>query len=86
MTECDRYANQLMELTIGDKRPWDSVANLFHVQIGNYWKGEGLKILMLKPINSSYFMPSREWMGIKSIHNNEIEWLPGYEGGYLHTR
>ena len=84
MTECDRYANQLMELTIGDKRPWDSAANLFHVQIGNYWKGEGLKILMLKPINSSYFMPYLVWMEIKSIHNNEIEWLPGYEGGYLH--
>jgi hypothetical protein len=86
MTECDRYTSQLMELTIGDERPWDSVANLFHVQIGNYWKGEGLKILMLKPINSSYFMPRLEWMEIKSIHNNEIEWLPGYEGGYLHTR
>ena len=86
MTECDRYTSQLMELTIGDERPWDSVANLFHVQIGNYWKGEGLKILMLKPINSSYFMPRLKWMEIKSIHNNEIEWLPGYEGGYLHTR
>ncbi len=86
MTECDRYTSQLMELTIGDERPWDSVANLFHVQIGNYWKGEGLKILMLKPINSSYFMPRLEWMEIKSIHNNEIEWLPGYEGGYLNTR
>lgn len=84
-TECDRYASQLMELTYDDADPWDSTANMLHVQIGNYWKGEGLKILLLKPTNKSFFMPHK-WMEMKGLHNDKEDWLPGYEEGYLHSR
>ena len=82
LKQCDRVSTQLMELTICDERSCDSIANVFHVVVGNPDERDGLKILMQKPVNGFFFWPRREWMGIKSIHNDEIEWFPGYEGGY----
>lgn len=81
MTECDRYAAQLMQLSINDVLPKDRLQGIFHVQVGNYTKDEGLKILMMDVRKEHFFIPMN-WMIVKEIHDDRIEWLPGHENGY----
>ena len=47
---------------------------LFRLQVGSYGE-KCLKILFLNVRNQSFYIPM-DWMEIKQIHNNEIEWLP----------
>lgn len=51
-----------------------NVPGLFRLQVGSYGD-RGLKILFLNVWNQSFYIPM-DWMEIKQIHNNEIEWLP----------
>lgn len=81
MTECDRYATQLMQLSINDAKPYDRLQGIFHVQVGNYTKDEGLKILLMDVCKEHFFIPMN-WMIVKEIHDDRIEWLPGHENGY----
>ena len=81
LTECDRYAAQLMQLSINDAKPYDRLQGIFHVQIGNYSKDEGLKILLIDVRKEHFFIP-HNWMIVKELHDDRIEWLPGHEKGY----
>ena len=81
LTECDRYAAQLMQMSINDVLPKDRLQGIFHVQVGNYTKDEGLKILMMDVRKEHFFIPLN-WMIVKEIHDDRIEWLPGHENGY----
>jgi hypothetical protein len=81
LTECDRYAAQLMQLSINDAKPYDRLQGIFHVQIGNYFKDEGLKVLMIDVRKEHFFVPMN-WMIVKEINDDRIEWLPGHENGY----
>ena len=81
LTECDRYAAQLMQLSINDAKPYDRLQGIFHVQIGNYFKDEGLKVLMIDVRKEHFFVPMN-WMIVKEIHDDRIEWLPGHENRY----
>ena len=81
LTECDRYAAQLMQLSINDVLPKDRLQGIFHVQIGNYSKNEGLKILLMDVRKEHFFIPMK-WMIVKELHDDRIEWLPGHENGY----
>lgn len=81
LTECDRYAAQLMQMSINDVLPKDRLQGIFHVQIGNYTKEEGLKILLMDVRKEHFFIPMN-WMIVKEIHDDRIEWLPGHEKGY----
>lgn len=81
LAECDRYAPQLMQMSINDVLPKDRLQGIFHVQIGNYFKDEGLKILMMDVRKEHFFIPMN-WMIVKEIHDDRIEWLPGHENGY----
>lgn len=74
LTECDRYAPQLMQMSINDVLPKDRLQGIFHVQVGNYTKDEGLKILMMDVRKDHFFVPSN-WMAIKEINGDKIEWL-----------
>lgn len=76
--DCDGYVTSIMGLNInnaegaghGAMRP-----GLFHLHVGSYGD-QSLKILFLNVRNQSFYIPM-DWMEIKEIHNNEIEWLPG---------
>ncbi|MBR6037114.1 MAG: hypothetical protein IKP41_09200 [Bacteroidaceae bacterium] len=81
LTECDRYAAQLMQLSINNAKPYDRLQGIFHVQVGNYTKDEGLKILLMDVRKEHFFIPMN-WMIVKEIHDDRIEWLPGHENGY----
>lgn len=81
LTECDRYAAQLMQMSINDVLPKDRLQGIFHVQVGNYTKDEGLKILMMDVRKEHFFIPMN-WMIVREIHDDRIEWLPGHEKGY----
>lgn len=81
LTECDRYAAQLMQMSINDVLPKDRLQGIFHVQVGNYTKDEGLKILMMDVRKEHFFIPMN-WMIVKEIQDGRIEWLPGHEKGY----
>lgn len=81
MTECDRYAAQLMQLSINNAKPYDRLQGIFHVQVGNYTKDEGLKILLMDVRKEHFFVPMN-WMIVKEINDDRIEWLPGHENGY----
>ena len=81
MTECDRYASQLMQLSVNDAKPKDRLKGIFHVQVGNYSQDEGLKILLIDVRKEHFFVPMN-WMIVKEIHDDRIEWLPGHENGY----
>ena len=48
---------------------------LFRLQVGSCGN-KFLKILFLNARNQSLYIPM-DWMEIRQIHNNEIEWLPG---------
>ncbi len=81
LTECDRYAAQLMQMSINDVLPKDRLQGIFHVQVGNYTKDEGLKILLIDVRKEHFFIPMN-WMIVREIHDDRIEWLPGHEKGY----
>lgn len=81
LTECDRYAAQLMQMSINDVLPKDRLQGIFHVQVGNYTKDEGLKILLMDVRKEHFFIPMN-WMIVREIHDDRIEWLPGHEKGY----
>ncbi len=81
LTECDRYAAQLMQLSVNDAKPYDRLQGIFHVQVGNYTKDEGLKILLIDVRKEHFFIPMN-WMIVREIHDDRIEWLPGHEKGY----
>ena len=81
MTECDRYAAQLMQLSVNDAKPKDRLKGIFHVQVGNYSQDEGLKILLMDVRKEHFFVPMN-WMIVKEINDDRIEWLPGHENGY----
>ena len=81
LTECDRYAAQLMQMSINDVLPKDRLQGIFHVQVGNYTKDEGLKILLIDVRKEHFFIPLN-WMIVREIHDDRIEWLPGHEKGY----
>ena len=81
MTECDRYASQLMQLSVNDAKPKDRLKGIFHVQVGNYSQDEGLKILLMDVRKEHFFVPMN-WMIVKEINDDRIEWLPGHENGY----
>lgn len=81
MTECDRYAAQLMQLSINNAKPYDRLQGIFHVQVGNYTKDEGLKILLIDVRKEHFFIPMN-WMIVREIHDDRIEWLPGHEKRY----
>lgn len=76
MTECNRYASQLILLSVNDAKPKDRLKGIFHVQVGNDASGKarGLKILMLDVRKDHFFVPSN-WMAIKEINDDKIEWL-----------
>ena len=81
MTECDRYAAQLMQLSVNDAKPKDRLKGIFHVQVGNYSQDDGLKILLMDVRKEHFFVPMN-WMIVKEINDDRIEWLPGHENGY----
>lgn len=68
----------IIGLEISNTEGADSAAmapGLFSLQIGS--DGDcGLKILFLNARSQRFYIP-KDWMEIKEIHNNEIEWLPG---------
>ena len=75
--DSDRYRTNIMGLNINNTEGAGHAAmrpGLFRLQVGSYGD-QSLKILFLNAINQSFYIPM-DWMEIKEIHNNEIEWLP----------
>lgn len=71
------YITNIMGLNINDAEGAGHGARrpgLFRLQVGSYGE-KCLKILFLNVRNQSFYIPM-DWMEIKQIHNNEIEWLP----------
>ena len=75
---CNSYITSVMGLNIHNAEGAGHAAmrsGLFRLQVGSYGD-QSLKILFLNVRNQSFYIPM-DWMEIKEIHNNEIEWLPG---------
>ena len=76
--DSDRYRTNIMGLNINNTEGAGHAAmraGLFRLQVGGYGD-QSLKILFLNVRNQSFYIPM-DWMEIKQIHNNDIEWLPG---------
>jgi hypothetical protein len=76
--DSDRYITNIMGLNINNTEGAGHAAmraGLFRLQVGGYGD-QSLKILFLNVRNQSFYIPM-DWMEIKQIHNNDIEWLPG---------